>query len=42
MGYCIFPQIRLNIMNFFDGSTALNVGSMAVFFFPYYLYLTEI
>ena len=42
MGYYIFPQIKLNIMNFFDGSTALKAGVMAAFFFSKNPYLTEI
>ena len=31
MGYVIFSQRRLNIMNFIDDSTALKAGLMAVF-----------
>jgi plasmid rolling circle replication initiator protein Rep len=32
-GLLHFASKRLNIMNFFDGSTALKAGLMAAFFF---------
>jgi len=33
MGYVIFSQRRLNIMNFIDDSTALKADLMAPYFF---------
>jgi hypothetical protein len=42
MGYVIFSQRRLNIMNFIDDSTALKAGLMAMFFFLRKSYLIEI